>query len=370
MSILLEESVDTRNTTVPRVFQVFQGKSSVLSGGFLSLKCVLSPDTLRVNKFLLPRQDVSVQVRNKVILFMAQTTSEVSWANIGLLGIAEVRLRDENMSHREHSKTSQLLWSVKDHRRESARHLRVETNLDTGLDLVFTLDQHVKELLSVDGGFSEVGHEANQSCVPLVDDLGESGGTRSHQNHTDTVFEASQRFVIDTKEGLSGSLFGSVVLQVPNTIFGDKLLHKTSRLGENSDFETAHVEEQVRVVLAVDGHKALLPFDSGEGTRKAILDLPEDGSSKVDIVLHKSHTSISWPALLVVVPHNVFVVRVRVLCQVSLDKISGFIVVETVENVQLVNVSAVQSDWVLDFGLSIVEGQELVWHLRRASKLG
>lgn len=39
------------------------------------------------------------------------------------------------MTHREHTKTSQLLWSVKDNWRESTGHLGVQTNLDTSLDL-------------------------------------------------------------------------------------------------------------------------------------------------------------------------------------------------------------------------------------------
>jgi hypothetical protein len=129
---------------------------------------------------------------------------------------------------------------------------------------------------------------------------------------------------------LSSSLFGSVVLKIPDTILGDKFLHETSALGKNSDFETGHVEEKVGVVLAVDGHKALLPFNSSDGSRKAVLDFPEYGSSKVDIMLHKSHTGISWPALLVVVSNNVLIVRIRVFSEVSLNEISGFIVVESV----------------------------------------
>ena len=40
-------------------------------------------------------------------------------------------------------------------------------------------------------------------------------------------------------------------------------------------------------------------------------------------MLHQSHAGVTGPAFLVVVAHDVLVVGVRVLCQVSLDQISG-----------------------------------------------
>jgi hypothetical protein len=53
-SVLLEESIDSGDTSVPRVFQVIQGKSTVLSCSFLSLECILCPHTLRIQEFRLP----------------------------------------------------------------------------------------------------------------------------------------------------------------------------------------------------------------------------------------------------------------------------------------------------------------------------
>lgn len=38
-------------------------------------------------------------------------------------------------------------------------------------------------------------------------------------------------------------------------------------------------------------------------------------------MLHETHARISWPALLVVVAHNILIVGVRVLCQVPLDEV-------------------------------------------------
>jgi hypothetical protein len=50
-SVLLEESINSGDTSVPRVFQVIQGKSAVLSCCFLSLECILCPYTLRIQEF-------------------------------------------------------------------------------------------------------------------------------------------------------------------------------------------------------------------------------------------------------------------------------------------------------------------------------
>lgn len=42
-------------------------------------------------------------------------------------------------------------------------------------------------------------------------------------------------------------------------------------------------------------------------------------------MLHQSHASITGPALLVVVTHNVLIVRVWVLCEIPLYQVPGFI---------------------------------------------
>lgn len=46
---------------------------------------------------------------------------------------------------------------------------------------------------------------------------------------------------------------------------------------------------------------------------------------QVDIMLHQSHASITWPTLLVVIPNNIFIVWIRVLSQVPLNQIPGII---------------------------------------------
>ena len=44
--------------------------------------------------------------------------------------------------------------------------------------------------------------------------------------------------------------------------------------------------------------------------------------SQVDIVLHQPHSGVAWPALLVVIPHDVLVVWVRMFCQISLYQVT------------------------------------------------
>ncbi len=68
---------------------------------------------------------------------------------------------------------------------------------------------------------------------------------------------------------------------------------------------------------------------------ESVLHVPEDCSTQVDVVLHEPHASISGPALLVVVPHNVLVVGIRMLCEVALDQILGLLSCEAEHDVHL-----------------------------------
>lgn len=177
----------------------------VLGNGFLSLKSIFSPDSLRINELTLPWLDVAIQIGNQLILLVTHARTEMSDAYVCLFGppgnaqklflvtqiltldvnagvpdwnkysivqnIPQVRLWDEHVTHRKHAQTSQLFRGVENHRRETARHFGVQSNLDTGLDLVFTFDQKVQQLLSVNHSFTEIRHQTNQSRVPFVHNL-------------------------------------------------------------------------------------------------------------------------------------------------------------------------------------------------------
>ena len=55
---------------------------------------------------------------------------EVGDAQIRLLAVAKVGLRNEDVAHGQHAQASNLLGRVENDRRESGGHLGVEPNLD------------------------------------------------------------------------------------------------------------------------------------------------------------------------------------------------------------------------------------------------
>lgn len=52
---------------------------------------------------------------------------------------------------------------------------------------------------------------------------------------------------------------------------------------------------------------------------------------QIDIMLHQPHAGVARPALLVVVAHDVLVVGIRVLGQVSLNQVPSFVCRESVK---------------------------------------
>ena len=95
----------------------------------------------------------------------------MSDADVGLFRPAQVGLRDQDVTHRQHAEPTELLRRVEDDRREATRHLGVETDLDACLNLVLTLHQQVQQLLRVDDRLAEVRHQPDQRRVPLVHNL-------------------------------------------------------------------------------------------------------------------------------------------------------------------------------------------------------
>lgn len=53
-----------------------------------------------------------------------------------------------------------------------------------------------------------------------------------------------------------------LVLQVPHTVLVSELLIAGAALWQDAALKATHVEEQVGVVFAVHGNKAVLPLDS------------------------------------------------------------------------------------------------------------
>lgn len=105
-----------------------------------------------------------------------------------------------------------------------------------------------------------------------------------------------------------------LILQVPDTIPVSELFKRCAALGKNATFKPTHVEQKIWIVFTVDRHKALIPGECRDRSWQTVLDVPEHSPPKIDVMLHEPHASIPWPALPVVVTHNVLVIWVRVLC--------------------------------------------------------
>jgi len=235
--IFLKERVDARNTSVPRVFEICQRQSSVLRDCLLPLECIFGPNSLRVDKLTLPSLDIPVQIRNELVLFVAHACPEVRNAGVCLLGEAQVSLGNKYVTHAEHAKASQLLRGVEDYGRETTGHLTVQTDLDACLNLIFALHKQIEQLLGVDDCFAEISHQADESGVPLVGDLGESSGTTSHQNLPHPILEPLDPFFVDLDESLGRDLLRVLILQFPDAILLREFLHRASYLRQNAHFE-------------------------------------------------------------------------------------------------------------------------------------
>ena len=367
VAILLEEGVDARDSAIPRILEVLERQTAVLRRRLLTLERVLGPDALRVDELGLPRLDVAVQVGNELVLVVRHTRAEVGDADVRLFGPAEIRLRDEHVTHGEHAQTAQLLGGVEDDGWETRGHFRVEADLDARLDLVLTLDEEVEQLLRVDDRLAEVRHQTDQRRVPLVDDLGERRRAGRHEDLADAVVELGHRLVVDAQEALRRPLLGDLVLQVPDAVAVRKLFVRHAALGQDAALEAGHVEQQVGVVLGVDGHERALPQNGRHGARQPVLDVPKDGAAEVHVRLHEAHAGVAWPALFVVVADDVLVVRVGVFRQVALHQLLGLLGGEAQVEVHAVDVARVQPDGMGHLRRHVLERQEVVGHLRRAS---
>ena len=86
-------------------------------------------------------------------------------------------------------------------------------------------------------------------------------------------------------------------------------------------------------------------------------------------MLHQAHARVARPALAVVVAHHVLVVGVGVLGEVALDQVLALVRREAQQDVQAVDVPAVDADRVAHLGGLVAEGEEVVGHLRAAGDL-
>ena len=88
-------------------------------------------------------------------------------------------------------------------------------------------------------------------------------------------------------------------------------------------------------------------MNGGDASGQPILDLPENTSSKVDVMLHQSHSAILRPAFSVVVSDHILVVRIWIFSEVALNELPCFIAGELEQDVEMVHVSVIYPDRML-----------------------
>lgn len=99
-----------------------------------------------------------------------------------------------------------------------------------------------------------------------------------------------------------------------------ELFIEGANLRQDSHVESTHRKQQIGIILRIHRNERILPLNRRHRTWQAILDVPKHRSTEIDVVLHESHAGVAWPALLVVVTDDVFVVRVGMLGQVTLNE--------------------------------------------------
>ena len=99
----------------------------------------------------------------------------------------------------------------------------------------------------------------------------------------------SRVYITRTDDSLRHVLDTRLILQVPDAIAMCVLLVCCATFRQNATFKAAHVEQQVWVVLAVDGHEAVLPQCGRYGPRQTVLYVPEHGTTTTHTYTHHDH---------------------------------------------------------------------------------
>lgn len=180
---------------------------------------------------------------------MGHANAEMTHPGISLLGNSQITLWNQNVTHGEHSKTAKLFGSVENDWRESTWHFRVETHLDSRLNLVFALDQQIEKLLRVYHSLSIVGHQPDQSRVPLIAHLRKSGRPACHQNLPHPILESLHSLVVNANKSRSSYFFGVFILKFPDAIFLGEFVLTYATFRQNAHLKPRHVKEQVWIVF-------------------------------------------------------------------------------------------------------------------------
>lgn len=117
--------------------------------------------------------------------------------------------------------------------------------------------------------------------IPLINNLCERSAARCHEDLPNAIMELFHRLVIDAQECLGRTLFCLLADKVPDTVAHSEFLVEVADFWQDANLKAAHGKEEIRVVAAVNGHEAVFPLNRRERTWQTVLDIPEDGTTKV-----------------------------------------------------------------------------------------
>src|SRR6266849_3267287 len=140
-------------------------------------------------------------------------------------------------------------------------------------------------------------------------------------------------FIRDAKECLRRPLLRLFISEIPNSVLEGVLFpaHRPD-LGQYPHFKPTHREQQLRVIARIYAHECILPFNRCQGSRQALLHIPEYCTAQVDVMFNQAHAAVTRPATLVVVSNDVIVSWIRVGTEIPLDKVARLICGEAEED--------------------------------------
>jgi hypothetical protein len=92
--------------------------------------------------------------------------------------------------------------------------------------------------------------------------------------------------------------------------------------------------------------------NGGDTSRKSVFDLPEHTSAKVNVMFHEPHSAVLGPALPIIITNHVFVVWIRIFSKISLNKLPCFIFCKFEKDIEMINISQINPDWMLSLQLN------------------
>ena len=91
-----------------------------------------------------------------------------------------------------------------------------------------------------------------------------------------------------------------------------------------------------------------------------VLDIPKYSAAQINIMLHKSHTSISWPALFVIIADNVLIIRIGMFGQISLYELFSLVSSKSEQYMNSIDITDVESNWMGRLNVDILIGEKVV----------